>query len=194
MQNETNKTDGDFHDPYAGSIPIYINLVKIYLQFIIGGLLIFVLGFKGLCEILETTHVLSYLPETAIVTHLLGISTFSYIANTLAISAGIELGYMLFTNGPDEAIEPLMLGVTSAAFYTLSANTGGSWVLGIYALSILILMYCLKKYKDWGLNHENDKPKSKIKSASYSVNVKEESEGSFAVDVEDTANKAPKRN
>ncbi|MFY8325386.1 hypothetical protein [Pseudoalteromonas sp. ZZD1] len=184
-----NKAGKEFSDPYKSNLPKYIHVIKVYLQFIIGLLLICVLGFKGLCEILETTHLLDYFPETAVVTHILGVDTFSYIANTLAISAGIELGYMLFTNGPDEAIEPLMLGVTSAAFYTLSANFGGSWVLGIYALSILVLMYCLKKYKDWGLDHEDEEPEKISTSASYSVSVKTESEGSFSVDVEDTTNR-----
>ena len=79
------------------------------------------------------------------------------MANVLAISAGIELAYMLFTDGPDEAIEPPILGITSAAFFTLANDAKGSWVLGVYALSILVLMYCMKKYKDWGLGKSKSK-------------------------------------
>lgn len=189
MQNEEDKKDKDFRDPYKGCIPKHINLVKIYLQFMIGVLLICILTFKGLCEFLETINLLDYSKSYSIVQHVLDISTFSYIANALAISAGIELGHMLFTNGPDEAIEPLMLGVTSAAFYTLSANSGGSWVLGIYATSILVLMYCLKKYKDWNLDHNDDSSQNNHSPSKYSVNVEAESDGLYVVDVKNIANK-----
>jgi len=177
----------DFDNPYDSKFTHKVNVIKTYLQFLIGFILIGILAFKGLFEVLQTVELLAPNKIHSIVQHLLDIHTFSYIANALAISAGLELGYMLFTNGPDEAIEPLMLGVTSAAFYTLSANSGGSWVLGVYALSILVLMYCIKKYNDWELGKKDqtiNRPSSK-----YSIKIEDESDGVFMVDVEDTANK-----
>ncbi|TMP46840.1 hypothetical protein CWB79_01055 [Pseudoalteromonas sp. S1649] len=179
----------NFTDPYESKFPDVVKVIKIYLQFFIGFILITILTIKGLCEAFETLGLLSTFEDNSIVNKVLGIDTFSYIANALAISAGIELGHMLFTNGPDEAIEPLMLGVTSAAFYTLSANSGGSWVLGIYALSILVLMFCLKKYKDWKLDHTDEEPPSTDNSEKYSVKVAEGSIGSFTVDVKNIDNK-----
>jgi len=38
----------------------------------------------------------------------------------LGISAAIELAYMLFTPGPDEAIQPLILGIASALLLIVS--------------------------------------------------------------------------
>ncbi|MGB0895214.1 MAG: hypothetical protein ACPGUD_12470 [Parashewanella sp.] len=39
----------------------------------------------------------------------------------LGISAGIEMAYMLFTPGPDEAVEPIILGLASTFLYVLSS-------------------------------------------------------------------------
>ncbi len=39
----------------------------------------------------------------------------------LGISAGIEMAYMLFTPGPDEAVEPVILGLASTFLYVLSS-------------------------------------------------------------------------
>ena len=68
--------------------------------------------------------------------HLLHIHTFVCIASALAISADVDLGYMPFTvvrtGGPDEALQPLMLCISSAAFYIISNNPQGSWMVGIY--------------------------------------------------------------
>jgi hypothetical protein len=41
-------------------------------------------------------------------------ATLTVIAAALAIAAAVELAYTLFTQGPDEAIDPLMLGLASA--------------------------------------------------------------------------------
>ena len=42
------------------------------------------------------------------------------ISHGLMYSAGIELCYMLFTDGPDEAIHPVILGLASAILLILS--------------------------------------------------------------------------
>ena len=41
-------------------------------------------------------------------------ATLTVIAAALAVAAAVELAYTLFTQGPDEAIDPLMLGLASA--------------------------------------------------------------------------------
>jgi hypothetical protein len=48
----------------------------------------------------------------------------SAIAYALAVAAAIELAYTLFTPGPDEALDPLMLGLSSALL--LLVTKGGS--------------------------------------------------------------------
>ncbi len=130
--------------------------VKTYIQFLIGFALIIILFLKGTVELLNTFEIVSSGSKFVLVKHFLEIKTFSYIGSTLAISACLDLGYMLFTKGPDEALEPLLLAITSAAFYSLTENPKGSWVLGVYAVSILIIMYCLKLYKIWNLSEEDE--------------------------------------
>ena len=41
----------------------------------------------------------------------------------LIYSAGVELAYMLFTPGPDEAIEPVLLGLASSVLIIISDET-----------------------------------------------------------------------
>lgn len=142
-------------DLYEYKFVEWVNTVKISAQFLIGASLIVILLLKGILELCETLELckglfsINDLRDINLFAHLLNINTFAYIGAALAISAGLDLGYMLFTKGPDEAIGPLLLAITSAGFYTLSKNPNGSWVLGVYALSILVLMYSIKKYHDW---------------------------------------------
>jgi hypothetical protein len=135
--------------------------VKTFSQFAIGFTLIGTLLAKGLYEILQTWEFIptdSYFSAfcdghpgwwARIGYHLLHVKTFLYIASALAVSAGIDLGYMLFTDGPDEALQPLMLCISSAAFFTISNNPEGSWVVGIYVACIFGLMFSMKKYTQW---------------------------------------------
>ncbi|MFM5581812.1 hypothetical protein ACET8Y_03625 [Aeromonas veronii] len=146
-------------DPYKSVLPNIIKTFKVRVQFLIGFTLIIMLMLKGGVEVIDTFIDLKVIKESHFLTHLYQhftiINTFSYIASALAISAGLDLGYMLFTKGPDEALEPLLLGITSAAFYTLSNSPDKAWIIGIYALSLLVVIYCMKKYRDWNLNSDD---------------------------------------
>lgn len=64
-----------------------------------------------------------------------------YVGYALGLSAGAELGYMLFTEGPDEAVEPIILGVASAIIIILSKdlNYTSSKVILILVFSLFIL-------------------------------------------------------
>ncbi|ENM2846980.1 hypothetical protein ACPFUP_003603 [Vibrio cholerae] len=146
-------------DLYRTCIPEKMKILKTGVQFLIGFSLIFILTTKGFLEIAQTFNLLDnlYLPDNALFKseelyqHILHIKSFIYIGNALAISAGIELSYMLFTDGPDETIEPLMLAIAAAAFYTISESPENSWAMLGYAVSLLVLMICLKLYKRWKL-------------------------------------------
>jgi hypothetical protein len=69
------------------------------------------------------------------------------IASALAVAAAIELAYTLFTPGPDEALDPLMLGLSSGILVLI---TGGAHLspavqfsavlLGVLALGALFLI------------------------------------------------------
>ena len=63
----------------------------------------------------------------------------------LAASAAVELAYTFFTKGPDEALDPLILGVSSFTLIALSRidppilKTGDTIPLSLLALVILLL-------------------------------------------------------
>ena len=58
----------------------------------------------------------------------------------LAAAAAIELAYTLFTDGPDEALDPLMLGLASTLLLKLSGMTGPHSLSQVGALAILGLL------------------------------------------------------
>ncbi|MGC0825051.1 hypothetical protein ACT2VT_003258 [Pantoea agglomerans] len=119
---------------------------------------------KGLVEVLDTLNVFEkvrvshmvyywtvdnfklgevrwyeYVDKWSLVTHIRHIKTLTYVANALAISCGLQLAYMLITEGPDEAIEPIMLGVASVILLILSTIEPSQW--SIYnSISIIILI------------------------------------------------------
>ncbi|MBI5822955.1 MAG: hypothetical protein HZB18_02935 [Chloroflexi bacterium] len=91
---------------------------KIVLQMLIGVLLALLLGtkffFKLFCHPCLTWH--PYLHA------IYQMETLLIVSKALAYSAGIELAYMLFTPGPDEAIEPLITSAASGLMYVLASE------------------------------------------------------------------------
>ncbi|WP_145734111.1 hypothetical protein [Nitrospirillum pindoramense] len=145
---------------YRGKIPKIAEKIKIFSQFSIGFSLMAVMLLKGFIEILQTFEMIP--PPLSnngcfierVYSHFTGIHTFKYIAAALAISAGFDLGYMLFTDGPDEALTPLLLCISSAAIYNISASPEKNWEVGIYVISIFVLICCMHLYKKWGLERK----------------------------------------
>ena len=70
-------------------------------------------------------------------------NTLQIVGECLAYSAGIDLAYMLLTPGPDEAIEPLILGLASAILFSVSKidklNITLALEIGVY----VIVLACL---------------------------------------------------
>jgi len=72
----------------------------------------------------------------------------------LAISAGIEMAYMLFTPGPDEAVEPVILSLAAATLYGLSVIDFSheasfykySILIGTFVLSMGLLFFIKDRY------------------------------------------------
>jgi hypothetical protein len=65
-------------------------------------------------------------------------SPLELVGYALVLSAGVELAYMLYTDGPDEALDPLILGLAAAALLAVSQikTDKASWEI---ALLILVL-------------------------------------------------------
>ncbi len=91
--------------------------VKIALQMLIGCVIVLLLGYQLVLQLfaLESFPLFTLLAEDN--GHPLKI-----VGYGLAVSAGIELAHMLFTDGPDEAVEPLILGLASAILLVISKD------------------------------------------------------------------------
>ncbi|AYL78480.1 hypothetical protein U3B84_002231 [Citrobacter freundii] len=109
---------------------------------------------KGFFEILQTLTfleqpVILHLPflneplvfykDHGIAGGLLRIKSLVFVANALALSCGFQLAYMLVTKGPDEAVEPIMLGIASAILLILSDSSPAEWGQG-KSLAIFLLI------------------------------------------------------
>lgn len=123
---------------------------------------------KGFFEILQTLTFLEqplilhfpllneplvFYKDHGIAGSLLRIKSLVFVANALALSCGFQLAYMLVTKGPDEAVEPIMLGIASAILLILSDSSPAEWglekSLAIFFLiiSIPILYWSSRKMK-----------------------------------------------
>src|SRR6266567_4312273 len=97
----------DLIEPFAKNI-------KITLQMFIG------FGLTGLI-ILKILHQLQWsINNTFLNDFVYMSSTLAIVAAALAYSSAIELAYTLFTKGPDEAVDPLMLGLAAAILLSIS--------------------------------------------------------------------------
>ena len=85
---------------------------------------------------IKPSHSVCYLiPPAAIV--------FKLIADALAASTVIELAFTLFTPGPDEALDPVLLAVAAALLFQLGKTDGFKWqegaAIAFYSVSLGIL-------------------------------------------------------
>lgn len=116
-------------------------MFKIAAQMVVGCLIVLSLAAKTLFYFFETSDNCG--GETSNIWFKIGELLHSHpleiVAFWLAISAGLELAYMLFTDGPDEAVEPLILGLTSAALLVVSGASieKVSWGLAATMLSLV---------------------------------------------------------
>ena len=65
---------------------------------------------------------------------------FAITAVGLAAAAALELAYTLFTPGPDEAINPLLLGVSSTFLFLASKVDKLNWEFGFSAVLVVIAL------------------------------------------------------
>jgi DNA-binding XRE family transcriptional regulator len=74
-------------------------------------------------------------------------SALSLVAYGLAVSAAVELAYTFFTKGPDEALDPLILGVSSFTLIALSEidppklKTTDAIPVSLLGFTVLVLFF-----------------------------------------------------
>ena len=117
------------------------NRIQFFCQRLIFATLTAFLLFKGAVELIDTFSP-SSLSSNHLITHIKQIKTLSYVAKALAVSCGFQLAFMLITKGPDEAIEPIMLGIASIILLMLSVIEPQDWSVN-NSLSIAILILCI---------------------------------------------------
>ena len=96
----TGRQLSDRPDVYS-AVAHHARNVKAVLQMIIGALAVCVVGWRFLEISVQTSH-----QATSLLIDGIGVG--------LAAAATLELAYTLFTSGPDEALDPLMLAVAAA--------------------------------------------------------------------------------
>jgi|GEM_PF-4554082 len=86
---------------------------------------------------------------------------FNILGHLLSISAVFELSYMLFTPGPDEAVEPIILAIASVILIQLSDSQLDSWtqisLIPILVISMGGLFVIRDKYIDIEKDIEDNK-------------------------------------
>jgi hypothetical protein len=85
-------------------------------------------------------------------------TTLEIVGAGLAISTAFELAYTLFTDGPDEAVEPLITGLAATILIiisqtdTISFSIGGGLALLVLALILLfILRHFFTERSGWNM-------------------------------------------
>ena len=128
----------------------YIYPFKFILQMIIGLVILGMLSIDA-CNLYSSLH-----SEAKEVLNLKFGHALKTVAFGLGISAGIEMAYMLFTPGPDEAVEPVILSLAATILYALSVINldkpepnsllGFAVLIAVLVASIGFLFYIKEKF------------------------------------------------
>ncbi|HFD6909147.1 TPA: hypothetical protein ACF3H3_000040 [Escherichia coli] len=97
--------------------------------------------FKGTVELADTFWPID-ISSQPFFAHIRQIKTLSYVAKALAVSCGFQLAFMLITKGPDEAVEPIMLGIASVILLMLSVIDPDKWTVH-NSISVVLLIICI---------------------------------------------------
>jgi hypothetical protein len=133
-------------NPYAG-FRKPARYVKVRFQMLIGAGLAFTLTVKLLAGLLGMAGFLEGYPAATAFYELAPLKLVSW---GLMYAAGIELAYMLFTDGPDEAVHPVILALASTILLILS-DGNDDWrdaaIVPLLTLSIGLLFYIGDMFK-----------------------------------------------
>lgn len=112
--------------------------VKVALQMVVGIAAVIDIGMHFVHSIATERKWAPIAPDVA--------TSVKIIASALAVAAAIELAYTLYTPGPDEALDPLMLGLSSGLLLLITTSgisavtQYGGVLLGVVALGGLFII------------------------------------------------------
>ncbi|KAE8177297.1 PTS sugar transporter subunit IIC [Photobacterium carnosum] len=127
---------------------------KTVLQYCVGA---YIFAFVIIKTLVYVDVPLDWLTEWKVIKHILSTSVLGLVSKAVMVSAAIELAYMLFTPGPDEAVDPFILGIAGTALLVMSDENAAktdsmlhdSMAVFLFALSLAILFYLRFMLTKW---------------------------------------------
>ncbi len=101
------------------SIEKVVENFKTKLQYVVGAYIFFFILLKAYVFLGLPLWDLSNI-NLPVVDYVLSKNILALVSQAMMVSAAIELAYMLFTPGPDEAVDPLILGIAGTALLVMS--------------------------------------------------------------------------
>lgn len=128
--------------------------LKTHLQYCVGAFIFFLVIIKAWYFF---GFPITLIQDYQVIKHILSTGILALVSKAVMVSAAIELAYMLFTPGPDEAIDPLILGIAGTALLVMSdenaAKTDSMLYDGVtvllFVFSLAILFYLRFKLTKW---------------------------------------------
>lgn len=118
--------------------------VKIIGQMVIGTVVVGIVLIRTAVSILQHAH-------------FLGVDdTLLTVSGGLAVAATLELAYTFFTSGPDEAVEPLILGLSAATLLVITSLRQPTWAATGLIVSLVIALVLLFVVRDFFITHRHE--------------------------------------
>ena len=142
--------------------------IKISLQFLVGFGLIFLLVVKAIFSLIPSLVG----PLWWRADELRSIPTLELVAIALEYSAGIELAYTLFTEGPDEAVEPVIMGLAAAMLLGFSKLGSIDVLAGCGAIAFVLALAGLFLIRHYFVQPDNDDDEKSTNRATDNPQIK----------------------
>ena len=94
------------------------------------------------------------------------------MAIALEYSAGIELAYTLFTEGPDEAVEPVIMGLAAAMLLGFSKLGSIDVLAGCGAIAFVLALAGLFLIRHYFVQPDNDDDEKSTNRATDNPQIK----------------------
>lgn len=89
--------------------------------------------------------------------------TLTTVSGGLAVAATLELAYTFFTSGPDEAVEPLILGLAAAVLLAITSLKTPTWAAAGLIAALVFALVLLFVVRDFFIVDPNERRISRQK-------------------------------